>query len=187
VERQESLLVSGLKFLRLLLRSARLVRQRGGCSLRRVDQPSDVSTTRALGNAHRVLTFNWQEHDPKQALTALAQGGHLLVPMRRDVGDPSSLRLLFSELVRTSSGRALLCCGGDTARLVCASLGVQAIHSWRRNSAGVTLGNSGGWRARPLADLQPGRRTGNPEALSEAVSFIAAQPVHVQTLRGESQ
>ena len=89
--------------------------------------PVTCQPLQLLADTERVLTFNWQRDDPREALAALARGWHLAVLIHRDSTDQQNLPRLFSAIVETSHARGLLCSGGDTARLVCICLGVRAI------------------------------------------------------------
>jgi D-threonate/D-erythronate kinase len=129
-----------------------------------------------LADTQRVLTFNLQADDPNQAQAALARGCHLAVPLPQGSAHTANLRRLFSAILDTSHGRGLFCSGGDTARLVCASLGVQAIQLGSEVMPGLPWGRLVGGPADLLPFCTKAGGFGNPEALCEAVNFLAAQP-----------
>lgn len=138
--------------------------------------PVTCQQLQRLADTQTVRTFDWQQDDPEHALTALAQGCHLAIPIHRGSVQPENLRRLFSAIVETSHVRGLLCSGGDTARLVCASLGVQAIQLGGEVLRGLPWGTPLGGPANRLPICTKAGGFGNPDALCEAVSFLAAQP-----------
>jgi uncharacterized protein YgbK (DUF1537 family) len=129
-----------------------------------------------LAHTQSVLTFDWRQDDPDHALAALARGWHLAVPIQRDSVQPENLLRLFSAIVERSRVRGLLCSGGDTARLVCTALGVQAIQLGGEVLHGLPWGTLSGGPANGLPICTKAGGFGNPDALCEAVSFLAAQP-----------
>jgi len=138
--------------------------------------PVTCQQLQRLADTHTVLRFDWQQNDPNHALAALAQGCHLALPIHRGSVHPENLRRLFSAIVETSHVRGLLCSGGDTARLVCTSLGVQAIQLGGEVVRGLPWGTLLGGPASRLPICTKAGGFGNPDALCEAVSFLAAQP-----------
>jgi D-threonate/D-erythronate kinase len=138
--------------------------------------PVTCQQLQRLADIHTVQRFDWQQDDPDHALAALAQGSHLAVPIHRDSVQLENLRRLFSAIVETSPARGLLCSGGDTARLVCASLGVQAIQLGGEVLRGLPWGTLLGGPANSLPICTKAGGFGNPDALCEAVSFLAAKP-----------
>jgi len=123
-----------------------------------------------------VLTFDWEQDNPNLALAALAQGCHLTVPIHRGSVQLENLRHLFSAIIKMSHVRGLLCSGGDTARLVCAALGVQAIQLGGEVLRGLPWGTLLGGAANHLPICTKAGGFGNSDALSDAVHFLAAQP-----------
>jgi uncharacterized protein YgbK (DUF1537 family) len=138
--------------------------------------PVTCQQLQRLAETQSVLTFNWQQDDPNQALAALARGCHVAVPVPRGSVDERNLRRLFSAIVETSRGRGLLCSGGDTARLVCTTLGVQAIQLGGEILPGLPWGTLIGGPADLFPICTKAGGFGNPEALCQAVSFLAARP-----------
>jgi uncharacterized protein YgbK (DUF1537 family) len=138
--------------------------------------PVTCQQLQRLADTQSVLTFDWQQGDPKHALAALAQGSHLAVPIHRDSVQPENLRRLFSAIVETSHARGLFCSGGDTARLVCACLGVQAIQLGGEVLRGLPWGTLLGGLANHLLICTKAGGFGNADALCEAVRFLATQP-----------
>jgi D-threonate/D-erythronate kinase len=129
-----------------------------------------------LADTHAVRRFDWQQDVPDRALAALAEGCHLIVPIQPDSVQLENLRCLFSAIVETPQVRGLLCSGGDTARLVCASLGVQAIQLGGEVVRGLPWGALLGGAADGLPICTKAGGFGNVDALCEAVRFLAAQP-----------
>jgi uncharacterized protein YgbK (DUF1537 family) len=129
-----------------------------------------------LADTQEVLGFNWQQHDTDHALAALARGCHLAVPIDRSSVQQENLRHLFSAIVETSPARGLLCSGGDTARLVCTSLGVQAIQLGDEILPGLPWGTLAGGPADLLPICTKAGGFGNADALCDAVSFLAVRP-----------
>jgi D-threonate/D-erythronate kinase len=138
--------------------------------------PVTCQQLQRLADTQTVLRFNWQQDDLDRALAALAQGCHLAVPIHRGSVQLENLLRLFSTIVETSHVRGLLCSGGDTARLVCTSLGVQAIQLGGEVLRGLPWGTLLGGAANRLPICTKAGGFGNPDALCEAVSFLAAQP-----------
>ncbi len=129
-----------------------------------------------LADTQSVLTFNCEQNDPDPALAALARGCHVSVPIHPGSAELRNLPRLFSAIVGTSPARGLLCSGGDTARLVCTSLGVQAIQLGSEILPGLPWGTLVGGPADRLPICTKAGGFGSPEALCQAVSFLAAQP-----------
>jgi len=138
--------------------------------------PVTCQQLQRLADTQKVQTFNWQQDDPHQAQAALAQGYHLVVPLASGSVHLRGLRRLFSAILETSHARGLLCCGGDTARLVCTSLGVQAIQLGTEILPGLPWGRLVGGPADLLPICTKAGGFGNPDALCQAVNFLAAQP-----------
>jgi D-threonate/D-erythronate kinase len=138
--------------------------------------PVTCQQLQRLADTQSVLTFNWQQDNPDHALAALAQGWHVAVPIQRDSVQLENLRRLFSAIVETSHVRGLLCSGGDTARLVCSSLGVHAIQLGGEVLRGLPWGTLLGGPANRLPICTKAGGFGNPDALSNAIRFLAAQP-----------
>ena len=137
--------------------------------------PVTCQQLQRLADTQSVLTFNWQQDDQNHVLGALAQGWHVAVPIHRGSVDEDNLRRLFSAIVETSPVRGLLCSGGDTARLVCTSLGVQAIQLGGEVLRGLPWGTLLGGSANGLPICTKAGGFGNPDSLCEAVSFLAAR------------
>jgi uncharacterized protein YgbK (DUF1537 family) len=129
-----------------------------------------------LSDTQSLLTFNCEQSDPHRALAALARGCHVSVAIHRGSVEVQNLRRLFSAIVETSPVRGLLCSGGDTARLVCAALGVQAIQLGSEILPGLPWGTLVGGPADRLPICTKAGGFGSPEALCKAVSFLASQP-----------
>lgn len=138
--------------------------------------PVTCQQLQRLADTQTVRRFDWQQDNPDRALAALAQGCHLAVAIHRDSAQLENLQRLFSAIVGKSHVRGLLCSGGDTARLVCTSLGVQAIQLGGEVLRGLPWGTLLGGRANRLPICTKAGGFGNPDALCEAVSFLAAQP-----------
>jgi uncharacterized protein YgbK (DUF1537 family) len=138
--------------------------------------PVTAQQLQRLADTQRVLTFNLREDDPNQAQTALARGCHLVVSLPQGSVHTANLRRLFSAILDTAHGRGLFCSGGDTARTVCASLGVQAIQLCSEVLPGLPWGRLLGGPADLLPICTKAGGFGNPEALCQAVNFLAAQP-----------
>lgn len=138
--------------------------------------PVTCQQLQRLADTQAVLRFNWQQDDPDQALAALARGCHLAVPIDRRSVQRDNLRHLFSAIVETSHARGLLCSGGDTARLVCAFLGVQAIQLGGEVLRGLPWGTLLGGSANLLPICTKAGGFGNADALCDAVSFLAVRP-----------
>ncbi len=138
--------------------------------------PVTCQQLQRLADTQTVHTFDWQQDDPNHALAALAQGCHVTVPVHRDSVHLENLRRLFSAIVETSNVRGLLCSGGDTARLVCTALGAQVIQLGGEVLRGLPWGTLLGGPANGLPTCTKAGGFGNPDALCEAVSFLAAQP-----------
>lgn len=129
-----------------------------------------------LADTQTVRWFDWQQDDLDRALAALAQGCHLAVPIQRDSLHMENLRRLFSAIMKMSHVRGLLCSGGDTARLVCTALGVQAIQLGGEVLRGLPWGTLLGGLANGSPACTKAGGFGNHDALCEAVRFLAAQP-----------
>jgi D-threonate/D-erythronate kinase len=138
--------------------------------------PVTCQQLKRLADTQTVRRFDWQQDNPDSALAALAQGCHLAVPIDRGPLQPENLRRLFSAIVGTSHVRGLLCSGGDTARLVCVALGVRAIQLGGEVLRGLPWGTLSGGPANGLPICTKAGGFGSPDALCEAVSFLAAQP-----------
>lgn len=143
--------------------------------------PVTCQQLQRLANTQRVHTLNWQEDDPNRAHEVLAQGWHLVIPLPRESVNPRDLRRLFSAILETPHPRGLLCSGGDTAKLVCTSLGVQAIQLGGEILPGLPWGTmightmiGGTAQSLPISTKAGG--FGNPDALCDVVNFLAAQP-----------
>jgi uncharacterized protein YgbK (DUF1537 family) len=137
--------------------------------------PVTCQQLQRLADTQSVLTFNWQQDDQNHVLGALAQGWHVAVPIHRGSVHVDNLRRLFSAIVETSHVRGLLCSGGDTARLVCTSLGVQAIQLSGEVLRGLPWGTLLGGSAHGLPICTKAGGFGNPDSLCDAVSFLAAR------------
>jgi D-threonate/D-erythronate kinase len=129
-----------------------------------------------LTQTQPTLTFNLQQDDPDQAQAALAQGCHLVVPLPPGSVHVGNLHRLLCGILTTSQGRGLFCSGGDTARLVCTSLGVQAIQLRNEILPGLPWGILVGGPADGLPICTKAGGFGDPDALRQAVNFLAAQP-----------
>lgn len=138
--------------------------------------PVTCQQLQRLSDTQSLLTFNCEQSDPDPALAALARGCHVSVAIHRGSVEVQSLARLFSAIVETSPARGLLCSGGDTARLVCAALGVQAIQLGSEILPGLPWGTLVGGPADRLPICTKAGGFGTPEALCKAVSFLAAQP-----------
>lgn len=138
--------------------------------------PVTCQQLQLLTDTEKVLTFSSQRDDPRDAMAALSRGWHLAVLIHRDSMDLQDLCRLFSAIVETSPARGLLCSGGDTARLVCTSLGVRAIQLAGEILPGLPWGMLEGGMADRLPICTKAGGFGSPEALCEAVNFLAAQP-----------
>jgi D-threonate/D-erythronate kinase len=143
--------------------------------------PVTCQQLQRLADTHAVRKFDWQQDNPNHALAALAQGCHLAVPIRRDSVQLENLQQLFSAIIKTSQVRGLLCSGGDTARLVCASLGVQAIQLGGEVVRGLPWGTLLGGPANRLPICTKAGGFGSPDALCDAVRFLATQPRPMET------
>jgi uncharacterized protein YgbK (DUF1537 family) len=136
-------------------------------------------TTRQLQHlaaTQTVSIFDLQRDDPNQAQSALGEGFHLAVPLPPGSVPMENLRRLFSAILDSSLGRGLLCSGGDTARLVCTSLGVRAIQLDNEVLPGLPWGTLVGGPADGLPICTKAGGFGDTEALCHAVNFLAAQP-----------
>jgi uncharacterized protein YgbK (DUF1537 family) len=122
----------------------------------------------------RVETFNWQKDDPNQAQAALMRGCHLVVPLPPGPVQSANLRRLFSAILERSRVRGLLCSGGETARLVCTALEVQAIQLRTEILPGLPWGTLVGGAADLLPVCMKAGGFGNTDALCQAVNFLAA-------------
>jgi D-threonate/D-erythronate kinase len=129
-----------------------------------------------LAGTQRVLTFNLQQDHPDQAQAALAQGRHLVVSLAPGSVHTGNLRRLLSGILSPFHGRGLFCSGGDTARLVCTSLSVQAIQLRNEILPGLPWGILVGGPADGLPICTKAGGFGDPDALCQAVNFLAAQP-----------
>ena len=138
--------------------------------------PVTCEQLQRLADTQTVRRFDWQQDDLDHALAALARGCHLAVAIHRGSVHLETLRRLFSAIVETSYVRGLLCSGGDTARLVCASLGVQAIQLGGEVLRGLPWGTLLGGPANGLPICTKAGGFGSVDALCEAVSFLAARP-----------
>jgi len=138
--------------------------------------PVTCQQLQRLSDTQSLLAFNCEQGDPDPALAALARGCHVTVDIHRGSVEVRNLRRLFSAIVETSPARGLLCSGGDTARLVCAALGVQAIQLGSEILPGLPWGTLVGGPADRLPICTKAGGFGGPEALCKAVSFLAAQP-----------
>jgi uncharacterized protein YgbK (DUF1537 family) len=138
--------------------------------------PVTCQQLQRLADTKKCLTFDLQQDDPNQAQAALAGGGHLVVPLPPGSVHVGNLRRLLSATLNTSLGRGLFCSGGDTARLVCASLGVEAIQLGSEILPGLPWGRLVGGPADRLPICTKAGGFGNPEAICQAVNFLAAQP-----------
>jgi uncharacterized protein YgbK (DUF1537 family) len=123
-----------------------------------------------------VSKFDLQRDDPNQARTALGKGLHLAVPLTPGSGQTENLRRLLSAILHTSHARGLFCSGGDTARLVCGALRVQAIQLGNEVLPGLPWGILVGGTADSLPICTKAGGFGDTEALCHAVNFLAAQP-----------
>jgi D-threonate/D-erythronate kinase len=138
--------------------------------------PVTCQQVQRLADTKKCLTFDLQQDDPDQAQAALAEGDHLVVPLPPGSAHIGNLRRLLSATLNTSLGRGLFCSGGDTARLVCASLGVQAIQLGSEILPGLPWGRLVGGPADRLPICTKAGGFGNPEAICQAVNFLAVQP-----------
>jgi uncharacterized protein YgbK (DUF1537 family) len=138
--------------------------------------PVTCQQVQRLADTKKCLTFDLQQDDPNQAQAALAEGDHLVVPLPPGSAHIGNLRRLLSATLNTSLGRGLFCSGGDTARLVCASLGVQAIQLGSEILPGLPWGRLVGGPADRLPVCTKAGGFGNPEAICQAVNFLAVQP-----------
>jgi uncharacterized protein YgbK (DUF1537 family) len=129
-----------------------------------------------LAETQRVSTFNLQQDDPNQAQSHLGEGFHLAVPLPPGSAPMENLRPFFSAILRTSHARGLFCSGGDTARLVCGALGVQAIQLGNEVLPGLPWGTLVGGPADGLPICTKAGGFGDAEALCHAVNFLAVQP-----------
>jgi D-threonate/D-erythronate kinase len=149
--------------------------------------PVTCQQLQLLVDTHAVRKFDWQQDNPDHALAALARGRHLIVPIQPDSVQVENLRRLFSAIVETSQVRGLLCSGGDTARLVCTALGVQAIQLGGEVLRGLPWGTLLGGPATGLPVCTKAGGFGNPDALCDAVRFLATQPRSQRKSTGESR
>ncbi len=138
--------------------------------------PVTCQQVQRLADTKKCLTFDLQQDDPNQAQAALAGGDHLVVPLPPGSVHIGNLRRLLSATLNTSLGRGLLCSGGDTARLVCASLGVRVIQLGSEILPGLPWGRLVGGPADRLPICTKAGGFGNPEAICQAVNFLAVQP-----------
>jgi uncharacterized protein YgbK (DUF1537 family) len=129
-----------------------------------------------LADTEKVLTIDSQRDDPREVLFALARGWHVAVLIHRDSADLPNLQPMVSAIVGTSCARGLLCSGGDTGRQVCTCLGVRAIQLVGEILPGLPWGTLEGGLADRVPICTKAGGFGNPEALCEAVSFLAGQP-----------
>lgn len=138
--------------------------------------PVTSQQLRRLVDTQKVLIFDLRQDDPDQAQAALAQGCHVVVPLPPGSVHVGNLHRLLSGGLNTSHGRGLFCSGGDTARLVCTSLGVQAIQLRTEILPGLPWGTLVGGPADGFPICTKAGGFGNPDALCQAVNFLAAQP-----------
>jgi D-threonate/D-erythronate kinase len=138
--------------------------------------PVTSQQVQRLAETKKCVTFDLQQDDPNQAQAALAGGCHLVVPLPQGSVHIGNLRRLLSATLNTSFGRGLFCSGGDTARLVCASLGVQAIQLGSEILPGLPWGRLVGGPADGLPICTKAGGFGNPEAICRAANFLAVQP-----------
>jgi uncharacterized protein YgbK (DUF1537 family) len=138
--------------------------------------PVTCEQLQLLSDTQSLLTFDCEQSDLDPALAVLARGCHLSVAIQRGSVEVQNLRRLFSAIVKTSPARGLLCSGGDTARMVCAALGVQAIQLGSEILPGLPWGTLVGGPADRLPICTKAGGFGSPEALCKAVSFLASQP-----------
>jgi uncharacterized protein YgbK (DUF1537 family) len=128
-----------------------------------------------LADTKKCLTFDLQQDEPNRVQAALAGGDQMVVPLPPGSVLMGNLRHLLSATLNTSLGRGLFCSGGDTARLVCASLGVQAIQLGSEILPGLPWGRLVGGPADRLPISTKAGGFGNPEAICQAVNFLAVQ------------
>jgi uncharacterized protein YgbK (DUF1537 family) len=145
--------------------------------------PVTCQQLQRLKDTQRVETLDWQQDDTYRAQAALARGCHLVVPLPWASVHFSNLRRLFSAILEASLVRGLLCSGGDTARLVCTALGVQAIQVSTEILPGLPWGTLVGGAADLLPICTKAGGFGNPEALCQAVNFLANR----RAIRGGTQ
>ena len=137
--------------------------------------PVTCQQLQRLRDTQRVEVFDWRQNDPNRAEAALAQGSHLLFRMPPCAGDELDLPPLLSAIVGSSQVRGVLCSGGDTARLMCSSLGVQAIELRTEILPGLPWGILIGGPANHLPVCTKAGGFGDSEALCQAVNFLAVQ------------
>jgi D-threonate/D-erythronate kinase len=140
---------------------------------------TNTVTTRQLQRlaaTQAVSTFDLQRDNPNQARAALDKGLHVAVVLPPGSGQTENLNRFFSAILQPSHARGLFCSGGDTARLVCTSLGVRAIQLGNEVLPGLPWGTLAGGAADGLAICTKAGGFGDTEALCHAVNFLAAQP-----------
>jgi D-threonate/D-erythronate kinase len=120
-----------------------------------------------------TAVFDWRFDKAEKGLEILKRGDHLLIQIPRGtmadfVGGPALARFL-----REGCARGLLLCGGDTAKLICNSLGVKAIQLERELMTGLPFGRLMCGQADRLPVCTKAGGFGGPDAVRGAVDFLA--------------
>jgi D-threonate/D-erythronate kinase len=132
--------------------------------------------TRQLSDTHGVNKFDSHRDDLSQARTAVADGCHLIISLEAASQNSPDLRRLLAAILETDNVRGLLCCGGDTALLVCSSLGAEAIRLHCEILPGLPWGTLEGGSASGLPICTKAGGFGGVESLCRVADFLATRP-----------
>jgi len=114
--------------------------------------------------------------DVSQARTAVAKGCHLIISLEAAAQNSRDLRRLLAAILETDKVRGLVCSGGDTALLVCSSLGAQSICLHHEILPGLPWGILEGGSASGLPICPKAGGFGSEESLCQVADFLATRP-----------
>jgi D-threonate/D-erythronate kinase len=132
--------------------------------------------TRHLSDTHGVNEFDPHRDDLSQARTAVASGCHLIISLEAAAQNSQDLRRLLAAILETDNVRGLVCSGGDTALLVCSSLGAEAIRLHYEILPGLPWGTLEGGSSSGLPICTKAGGFGRIESLCQVADFLATRP-----------
>jgi D-threonate/D-erythronate kinase len=131
---------------------------------------------RHLSDTHRVHEFDCHRDDLSQARTAVTDGCHLIISLEAATQNSRDLRRLLGAILETHKVRGLVCSGGDTALLLCSSLGAEAICLHHEILPGLPWGTLEGGSAPGLPICTKAGGFGSEESLCQVADFLATRP-----------
>ena len=132
--------------------------------------------SRYLSETHEVNEFDSHRDDLSRVRTAAADGCHMIISLEAAAQNSRDLRRLLAAILETDNVRGLVCSGGDTALLVCSSLGAEAIRLHYEILPGLPWGTLEGGSASGLPICTKAGGFGSVESLCQVADFLATRP-----------